>query len=133
MKKYGNEADDCETYCYVKIEPLINNIYYDSRSIREMTDHPLVENPFGIKEVFKNKHGDLQIKSSYLEIIDCDLYTRKKNKVLYLYKGGFLIGGIIREWSKQPMQSKINKVQEYIDIQMQINKLREKQKKLIDK
>ena len=133
MKIYGNEADDCETYCYVKIEPLINNIYYDSRSIREMTDQPIVENPFGIKEVFKNKHGYLQIKSSYLEIIDCDWHTRKKNRVLYLYKGGFLIGGIIREWSKQPIQSKINKFQEYINIQQQINELREKQKKLIDK
>lgn len=99
--RYGNESDTNETYCYVRIEPLLN-IYYDTRAILSIKNDPYtVENLFGVHEIFKNSHGDLQIKSSYLEIIGCSQWTNKKNKVRYLYNGGFVTGGIIREWSKK--------------------------------
>lgn len=131
--RYGNEADTSETYCYVRIEPLLN-IYYDTRSILNIKNNPYkIENPFGVHEVFKNNHGYLQIKSSYLEIIDCSQWTKKKNKVRYLYNGGFVTGGIIREWSKKPIEHKINKVEEYKKIQKQINELKQQQQLLLTK
>lgn len=67
--RYGNESDTNETYYYVRIEPLLN-IYYDTRAILSIKNDPYtVENLFGVHEIFKNSHGDLQIKSSYLEIL----------------------------------------------------------------
>ena len=88
---------------------------------------------FGVHEIFKNSHGDLQIKSSYLEIISCSRWTAKKNKVLYLYNGSFVTGGIIREWSKKPIKIKVNKVDEYKKIQNEINELKQKQQLLLTK
>lgn len=133
--RYGNESDTSETYCYVRIEPLLNE-FYDTRTILSMKNNPppwFIENLFGIHEVFKNKHGNLQIKSGILEIIGCSQWTKKKNKVRYLYNGGFVTGGIIREWSKKPIKYKVNKVDEYKKIQNEINELKQKQQLLLTK
>ena len=131
--RYGNESDISETYCYVRIEPLLNK-YYDIHSISNIKNNPYaIENPFGVHEIFKNSHGDMQIKSSYLEIISCSRWTTKKNKVLYLYNNGFVTGGIIREWSKKPIKTKVNKVDEYKKIQNEINELKQKQQLLLTK
>lgn len=131
--RYGNESDTNETYCYIRIEPLLNK-YYDIYSISNIKNNPYtIENPFGVHEIFKNSRGDLQIKSSYLEIVSCSQWTTKKNKVLYLYNGGFLTGGIIREWSKKPIGHKINKVEEYKRIQSEIDELKKKQHSLFTK
>ena len=131
--RYGNESDTSETYCYVRIEPLLNK-YYDIHSILNIKNNTYgIENHFGVHEIFKNGHGDLQIKSSYLEIIGCSQWTNKRNKVLYLYYGGFVTGGIIREWSKKPIEHKINKVEEYKKIQNEINELKQKQRLLLTK
>lgn len=127
----GKESNNNETYCYIRIEPLLNR-FYDVHSILEIQNSgsSWLESPFGIKEVFKNEHGNLQIKSRFLARIDCDSYTKKKNKVLYLYKGSFCVAGIIREWSKSPIEPKINRIQEYKMIQAQIEELKEKQREL---
>lgn len=131
--RYGNESDINETYCYVKIEPLLNK-YYDIHSISNIKNNSyIIENPFGVHEIFKNSHGDLQIKSSYLEIVSCSQWTKKKNKVRYLYNGGFVTGGIIREWSKKPIEYKINKVEGYKKIQSEIDELKKKQHSLFTK
>lgn len=131
--RYGNESDTNETYCYVRIEPLLNR-YYDIYSISNIKNNPYkVENPFGVHEIFKNSHGDLQIKSSYLEIVGCSRWTNKKNKILYLYYGSFVAGGIIREWSKKSIKYKVNKVEEYKKIQNEINELKQKQHSLFTK
>lgn len=131
--RYGNESDTNETYCYVRIEPLLNK-YYDIYSISNIKNNPYtIENPFGVHEIFKNSRGDLQIKSSYLEIVGCSQWTNKKNKILYRYDGSFVIGGIIREWSKKPIKYKVNKVEEYKKIQNEINELKQKQHSLFTK
>lgn len=51
----------------------------------------------------------------------------------YLYNGGFVTGGIIREWSKKPIEHKINKVEEYKKIQSEIDELKKKQHSLFTK
>ena len=50
-----------------------------------------------------------------------------------LYNGGFVTGGIIREWSKKPIEHKINKVEEYKKIQSEIDELKKKQHSLFTK
>ena len=68
-----------------------------------------------------------------MDIIGCSQWTNKKNKVRYLYNGGFVTGGIIREWSKKPIEHKINKVEEYKKIQSEIDKLKKTQHSLFIK
>lgn len=43
--RYGNESDTNETYCYVRIEPLLN-IYYDTRAILSIKNDPYTVETF---------------------------------------------------------------------------------------
>lgn len=128
---YGNEADNAETYCYVIIEPLYNKFYPETVSL--LDNRYFVESPFGKKEVYINKYGNMQIKSSYMILIDHGNFDNKKNKVLYLYDGGLITGGIICQWSKKPIHSKQNRVEEYKKLQKEIDELQLQQRELFCK
>ena len=128
MKKVDNN----KTYCYVIIEPLFNKFYMgNSCLLGEWNNLCAIESPFG-KKVYINEYGKLQIKSSYLILINSDEFTSKKNRVVYLYNGKFVVGGIVREWSKYPIKPKINKIERYKDLQKQIDELRLKQTMLLN-
>lgn len=130
---YGNEADNSETYCYVIIEPLYNKYYSESAFLINNSNSIEFESPFGKKEVYINKYGDMQVKSSYMILINHNNSIGKKNIVLYLYNGNFIVGGIIRQWSKKPIYTKQNRVEEYKELQKQINKLQLQQYELFCK
>lgn len=127
---YENGADK-KTYCYIRVKPLLLGNLYDIDAITAIKDNNPFDSPFGIKKVFINKNGDLQIKSSSLAIVGCDKYTKKNNKILALYNGHLLVVGVIREWSKSPIESKMSKFQEYKILQTKICKLKEKQRELM--
>lgn len=125
--RYGNESDISETYCYVRIEQHRANLdNWDLLAYLSDNRNFLCDLPFGIKEVFIDKENRLQVKSSYMIIIfgKC---------VYYLYKGGLVPGGIVREWSKKPIKPSINKINEYKKIQNEINELKQKQQLLLTK
>lgn len=130
---YGNEADNSETYCYVIIEPLYNKYYSESAFLINNSNSIEFESPFGKKEVYINKYGDMQVKSSYMILINHNNSIGKKNIVLYLYNGNFIVGGIIRQWSKKLIYTKQNRVEEYKELQKQINKLQLQQYELFCK
>lgn len=122
---------DKKTYCYIRVEPLLLNNIYDIDAIAAIKNNNPFDPPFGIKKAFINNHGDLQIKSSYLAIVGCDKYTKKNNKILALYNGHLLVVGVIREWSKSPIESKVSTFQKYKILQTQIDELKEKQRELM--
>ena len=130
---YGNEADNSETYCYVIIEPLYNKYYSESAFLINNSNSIEFESPFGKKEVYINKYRDMQVKSSYMILINHNNSIGKKNIVLYLYNGNFIVGGIIRQWSKKLIYTKQNRVEEYKELQKQINKLQLQQYELFCK
>lgn len=127
---YGNESDTRETYCYVRIEQHRANID-NWMFLGYLSDHGnyLCNSPFGIKEVFINKENVLQVKSGYTILIF-------GKRVYYLYNGGLVPGGIVREWSKKPIKPikpSINKINEYKKIQNEIDRLKTQQQMLFTK
>ncbi len=125
--RYGNESDISETYYYVRIEQHRANLdNWDLLAYLSDNRNFLCDSHFGIKEVFIDKENRLQVKSGYMILIfgKC---------VYYLYNGGLVPGGIIREWSKKPIKPSINKINEYKKIQNEINELKQKQQLLLTK
>lgn len=125
--RYGNESDISETYCYVRIEQHRANLdNWDLLAYLSDNRNFLCDSPFGIKEAFIDKKNRLQAKSGYMILIF-------GKRVYYLYNGGLVPGGIVREWSKKPIKPSINKINEYKKIQNEINELKQKQQLLLTK
>lgn len=125
--KCGNKSDASGMYCYVIIKPIVNKIF----NTLFIANPYSLESPFGEHEIYINSYGDLQIKSSYLILVD--KHSIKKNRVLYLYNGNLILGGIITEWSKTPIKHKVNKIEKYKNIKKQIDELKTEQYSLFTK
>jgi len=85
-----------------------------------------IDNLYGNFEFYKNKNGYYQLKTfNVLMILSEDLKYS-----LVLYKGNMVYGGKVVNVSKKEIEYKISKTQKYIEIQKEINQLKEEQRKI---
>lgn len=103
--------------------------YIEIRRDKSITDDMLqhVFMPvFGVVPVFINEYGDIQTDNSYLGIVSKDC-----RHISYLYQGRMVYAGKIIEWSKKPITTKRDRVNEYKNLTNEINKLLEERRKLV--